>query len=184
MSATSAAGSPVRVALVPDFVQPARDLRDPRLHIGLVALAQIFQADVDDPARVDDVIGRIDDAAIVDPLAFGAAWPTGCWRRPRPPCSARGRSPRGQDRAERVGADDIDILQQDRVGRYRGGAQFPASASARAVSTSASDQLRAVLRQQLAPARRRPSRRPASRRERPRMSSLPSARFAAAFTPR
>src|SRR3546814_15860009 len=51
-----------RGALLPDRFEPARDLLDPRLDPRLVGGAQMLGRDVDDAARVTDVIGRVEDA--------------------------------------------------------------------------------------------------------------------------
>src|SRR3546814_2611704 len=55
-----------RLALGPDFGEPAGDLVDAALDLFTAPLPEIFERDVDDAAGVDDIVGGIDDAAIVD----------------------------------------------------------------------------------------------------------------------
>ena len=74
---------PGRGAFFPDRVELARDRLDPRLHRLLVAILQIFGRDVDDAARVDDIIGGVEDAARLDAVAVVASSPSDCSRRPR-----------------------------------------------------------------------------------------------------
>src|SRR3546814_7333891 len=76
----------------------------PRHHLGLVAMPQIFEPDVDDPARVDHVIRRIENAALEQSLAVGmrrelivGAARDHCGPEP-------GNRPLGQDRTQRIGA--------------------------------------------------------------------------------
>src|SRR4051812_33064867 len=58
-----ACGIATGFALIPHLDQAPGNLRDAGLDFGGVAVAQIFEADVDDTAGVDDVIGRVEDAA-------------------------------------------------------------------------------------------------------------------------
>src|SRR3546814_13093322 len=74
-----------RGALLPDRFEPARDLPDPRLYPRLVGVAQMLRRDVDDSARVNDVIRPLEDAARHHPgtlrrdgeLVVGRAGPNG-----------------------------------------------------------------------------------------------------------
>ena len=107
-------------ALVPNFDQALGDLLHARHHFGHVALAQIFQADIDDPARVDHIIGSIEDPAIMEALAV----------RPGGELVVRaaghhGRPERrdrlfGEDRAQRIGAENVGLDAEDvrRVDRF------------------------------------------------------------------
>src|SRR3546814_11657066 len=52
-----------RGALLPDRFEPARDLLDPRLDPRLVGVAPMPGRDVDDAARGNAVIRRVEDAA-------------------------------------------------------------------------------------------------------------------------
>src|SRR3546814_8745689 len=62
---------PAHPAFGPDIGEPVGDLPDAALDLLAAPLPQIFQCNVDDAAGVDDIIGSIDDAAIVDALAVG-----------------------------------------------------------------------------------------------------------------
>ena len=88
----------------------------------------------------------------------------------------------GQDRAERVGAD----ARPPRVpGSSADTASPPSSVGERRLGPSTSASVNTAPPPPAAGrARRRPSRRPGSRRARPSCLSLPSARFAAALTPK
>ncbi|KIU01357.1 hypothetical protein QU38_02055, partial [Staphylococcus aureus] len=100
-------------ALVPHFDQPFGDLLHARHHFSHIALPQIFEADIDDPARVDHIIRGIEDAAIMKPLAVrsrgelvvrAARHHGGLKRRDRL---------FGEDRAERIGAQHVRLDAED-----------------------------------------------------------------------
>src|SRR3546814_14806795 len=55
-------------ALRPARFEPARELLEPRLDPRLVGVAQMLGRDVDDAARVNRLIGRVEDAARRDPV--------------------------------------------------------------------------------------------------------------------
>src|SRR3954447_24432161 len=56
-------------AFLPDLLESDRDALDPPADQCRIAVAEIFGADVDDAAGVDDVIGRVEDAALLEALA-------------------------------------------------------------------------------------------------------------------
>jgi hypothetical protein len=64
-SATAAGSRPV-----PDLLEPNGNAFDAAPHEGRIAVSEVFGADVDDPARVDHVIGRVKNIALVEPLAI------------------------------------------------------------------------------------------------------------------
>src|SRR3954464_2362587 len=57
-------------AFFPDLLESDRDAFDPPADQRCVAVAEIFGADVDDTAGIDDVIGRVEDAALLEALAI------------------------------------------------------------------------------------------------------------------
>ncbi|MVO76381.1 hypothetical protein GON01_00295 [Sphingomonas sp. MAH-20] len=111
-------------ALGPDLLQPVRNQADARADFRLVAAAEIFEADIDDAAGVDHVIGREQDAARVDAVAV--------LRRRKLVVRAarhhrrlqRGDALLGQHGAQRVRADHVRLDAQDLVRLDRAGAEL------------------------------------------------------------
>src|SRR3546814_6825415 len=59
---------PAHPAFGPDIGEPVGDLPDAALDLLAAPLPQIFQCNVDDAAGVDDIIGRLTQAAVVEAL--------------------------------------------------------------------------------------------------------------------
>ena len=168
-SARAGPGSP-RSASAPASGRRRRDIR----------------SDVDDAAGVDDIIGRVEDAALrASRCAVLAASPAGCWRRRRR--SARSSAAIDcsvEDRAERARADHVGFERQDLVRRRRPCRRSRRRAScARAASTSAIDsRAPSAAAWRATPPATLPA--PCSAMCSPSRLSLPSARFTAALMPR
>ena len=120
-AASGRASAPVRdlvggdagaIALFPDRPQAIGDLREPLADFVDIArltidAAEIFQRDRDDPAGVDDIVGRVEDAAIRKETAMTflrelIVGPAGHDRAIEP-----GDALLVEDRAERVGAEHV-----------------------------------------------------------------------------
>src|SRR5690242_2435968 len=56
-------------ALGPDLLEPHGNTLNALADEARVSIAEIFRADVDDAARVDHIVGRIEDATLMDALA-------------------------------------------------------------------------------------------------------------------
>src|SRR3546814_14393472 len=102
-----------RGALLPDRFEPARDLLDPRLDPRLVGVAQMLGRDVDDAARVNDVIGRVEDAARRDPVTVFRGGELVVGRAGDNGHVERRDALLGQDRAQCAGAEPVRFERQD-----------------------------------------------------------------------
>ena len=116
---------------------------------------------VDDAARVDDVVRGEEDAALVQALGVRRARRAGCSRRRRPRGSrGSGIVSRVEDRADRARREDVDLDAEHVVRRRRSRSRSPRRAPRR--------------RRSRAPARRRPrARARGSRRRRRRPGRAP-----------
>src|SRR3954468_3145160 len=102
-------------ALRPDLLKAYRDALDPLPNQAGIAVADIFGADVDDAARVDHIIGRIENAALVQTLAVfrGRELVVRAARNDR---GLEGRNRLlGKDRSESVRTDDVRLEPEDLV---------------------------------------------------------------------
>ena len=102
-----------RGALRPDLLEPLRYRLNPFAYQAGIAVAEIFGADVDDPAGVDHIVGRIEDSAFVEESAVDRLGELVVGRPGDYRSAQSGDAFLVEDRAKRVGADDVGLEEQD-----------------------------------------------------------------------
>ena len=112
------------IAFLPDLFEPAGDLRDALPNLvdvarRLVAAAEIFERHADDPAGIDHIIRRVEDATLGQRLAVVGAGELIVRRT----CDDRAVEPGDalivENRAERIGAENLARVPIDRIVRDR-----------------------------------------------------------------
>ena len=184
-SATAAGIAAGRRAFGPDLLEPHRNALDPLAHQARVAVAEIFGADVDDPAGVDHIIGRIEDAARRAAARRPRASPAGCWRRRRRPApSARRSSPRSRIAPSALGLSTSASRPRISSARHDLAAGRVGELLRLGLVDVGDRSASRLPRRREARRRWRRCPRPAARCAGPSRLSLPSARFTAALMPR
>src|SRR6185312_7172967 len=103
-------------ALAPDLFKSNGDALDALADEARVSIAEIFGADVDDPAGVDDVIRCVEDSPSRQSLAIPGSSELIVRAARDDRRLQRSNRLLGQDRTQRVRADDIGFEPEDLIG--------------------------------------------------------------------